>query len=458
MRTIRSLVRLSMFSVVLFALAGCGMPFIGTNEGAKTDGQFSGDRALTHVRYLSEAIGSRPASSRNEAKAVAYVAEQFRSAKLDVARPSFKYETYKEIAVELDVIRPAAGSITATSLVFSGAGEVTAELIDVGEGKSEDFSGRAVSGKVALIRRGVISFTEKVNNAANAGALAAVIYNNVEGELRGRLQEPSRIPAIAVSSQDGLALLDLLRNETVEVKLMVDAQSGTHESRNVVGVRRSGSSKIVIVGGHYDSVDAGPGANDNASGVGTVIELARSTSSGRAYPFELRFIAFGAEELGLIGSQRYVDSLSSEERERIEAVINLDMVGVGDDLRLGGSPDLIREAKDVANGLGIEARDIERRFANASDHTSFIEAGIPALMLSWQDDPRYHTKDDRAEYVSSERLAETGQIVIGMLDRIAEEKGTGNGRTKVDGRAATMVPALPEGVSAHYYPVSHLRR
>src|SRR5262249_56768081 len=104
----------------------------------------------------------------------------------------------------------------------------------------------------------------------------------------------------------------------------VDASVAQSTGANVVAVRQGGPKSIVI-GGHFDSVPAGPGANDNGSGTATTLELARVLAQAPTQ-FTLRFVAFDAEEIGLLGSSHYVAQLSDAERPSIVAVINLDLV------------------------------------------------------------------------------------------------------------------------------------
>ena len=97
----------------------------------------------------------------------------------------------------------------------------------------------------------------------------------------------------------------------------------------MVAVKKGTSAQEIIVGAHYDSADAGPGADDNASGLAVMLEVARLISS-QATPYTIRFIAFGAEESGLLGSYAYLNQMSQEEFENVIAMINLDSLIAGD--------------------------------------------------------------------------------------------------------------------------------
>jgi aminopeptidase YwaD len=168
-------------------------------------------------------------------------------------------------------------------------------------------------------------------------------------------------------------------------------------------------------------VPAGPGANDNGSGSAVVLELARELAqrSPLERPLAVRFVLFGAEELGLFGSRYYVQHLAEAERLAILGDINLDMVGVGDAWRFGGADDLVQRALGAATDLGVRALPFHGPLASSSDHSSFLEAGVPALFLYRTEDPNYHTVNDRAEFVDPDALMQAGTIALKVLDSLA---------------------------------------
>ena len=108
-----------------------------------------------------------------------------------------------------------------------------------------------------------------------------------------------------------------------------DAEGKTISSANVVAIKNGNSSQEIIVGAHYDSTDAGPGADDNASGVAVMLEVAKLLQNVPT-PYTIRFIAFGAGESGLLGSYAYLNQMSQEEFENVIAMIDLDSLIAGD--------------------------------------------------------------------------------------------------------------------------------
>jgi aminopeptidase YwaD len=379
---------------------------------------FSAQRAYQDVEYLSNEIGSRAAGSPAQDRAADYLVSQFEAAGLATERQSFTFSAYDDRGSSLVVTKPEEATLTTQTLNYSPGGEIQGPLIYVDLGRDGDFEPNSVRGKVALARRGEIRFSDKVSNLAEAGAAAVVIFNNEPGIFAGSLAKLGEVPTVALSRDDGDRLLALLQRGTVTVQLKVEAEVGERIGLNVIGTKATGPSTVVI-GGHYDSVRAGPGANDNASGTATFLELAR-VIAGREYPFTVRFIGFGAEEVGLIGSGHYVRQLSESERRQMLAMINLDMVGVGDKLSFGGDPVLVERAVRHAREVGVSAGRLGGGPGSASDHSSFQAAGVPSLFIHRGEDPNYHTAGDRAEYVVPEHLELAGRLVLAVLDDLAQ--------------------------------------
>ncbi|PAZ17558.1 peptidase M28 [Streptomyces sp. SA15] len=139
------------------------------------------------------------------------------------------------------------------------------------------------------------------------------------------------------------------------------------------------AGQVVMAGSHLDSVSSGAGINDNGSGSAAVLETALAVARANLQPTKhLRFAWWGAEELGLVGSRYYVNSLSSANRSRIAGYLNFDMIGspnpgyfVYDD-----DPAIEKTFKDYFTGLGV-ATEIETEGDGRSDHAPFKSAGVP---------------------------------------------------------------------------------
>ena len=175
--------------------------------------------------------------------------------------------------------------------------------------------------------------------------------------------------------------------------MKVDWRPGTYPTSNVIAETRDGDpDNVIVVGAHLDSVGVGPGINDNGSGSATILEIAEQLRKVKPRN-KIRFIWFGAEEHGLLGSEAYVDSLPQAERDKIAAMLNFDMVGSPNFVRFvydgdlsdseppaGGAPPASAEIEelflDYFESQGLETEPTA--FDGRSDYGPFIFAGIPA--------------------------------------------------------------------------------
>ena len=164
-----------------------------------------------------------------------------------------------------------------------------------------------------------MSLREKVEGAGEAGAEAAVIFNEEPnaGASWDRVYQDTRIPAIGIGNREGRGLLRALETGgNLEVRVS-KAPLAQQPSRNVVAELNNDieDDETLIIGAHYDTTPNSSGANDNGSGVAAALVVAEELSDDEL-PFDLRFVLFGAEEIGLNGSFAYVGGLGEGESER----------------------------------------------------------------------------------------------------------------------------------------------
>ncbi len=313
---------------------------------------------------------------------------------------------------------PGGETLQTRPLRLTGAGAAVGLLAHVGLARVEDLPQDGLSGHVALVQRGRITFEEKVTRVAEAGAVAAIIYNNAPGPFSGRLREQADIPAVAIAKADGEKLLDLLTDGDLEVTVSLEMDS--HASRNVVAERPSTSDdgRVLIIGAHYDTVPGTQGANDNGSGVATLMTLSAELADV-PLPFRLRFLLFGSEEVGLFGSRHYVEALSQGELDSIIAMINIDSTGSGQTVVATGDSELAARMLDYSNSQGITVRIGAPLPWAGSDHASFRDAGAPVLFLSADDLSRINSPRDGIEFVRPELMGAATALVLGLIDQLA---------------------------------------
>lgn len=383
----------------------------------------SGTAALEHISVLSQGIGPRVAGTPSDERAAEYVASQLRRLGYTVERQPFQFRVFEEVQPPLlTILSPAATTLSPVTLEYSAStpdGGVEAELGAAGLGRDEDLRGRRLDGKVVLVERGQIRFAEKAANAAASGAVAVIVYNNQPGPAQaGTLVDPSRIPAVMISQEEGQRLVQVLNAGTVRVRLVVATVVGQRTSQNIIGIKMGTRSprEIVVVGGHADAVRPSPGANDNASGVAAMLEAARllaATPTART----IHFVAFGAEELGLFGSRFYVEHPPGT----VVGMVNMDMVGRGNGLMIGNSGNetsLLEVAERVARRLGIRVSRFRLRDAG-SDYYSFEQAGIPVVFLHTGDDEAIHTPNDVIGRINPELLGQAAALAAGVALEVA---------------------------------------
>lgn len=182
-----------------------------------------------------------------------------------------------------------------------------------------------MTGKIALISRGVCAFSVKTNFAAAAGAAGVILYNNVNGQLNPTLGVEGTYPVtVGIEQASGLALLAATKKGLVTAEVEVATITGT--TYNVIAETIAGDhDNVVLSGGHSDSVRAGPGINDDGSGIIGLLEIAKQLTAFSVNN-AVRFAFWSAEEIGLVGSTKYVESLSPEELAKIAVYLNFDMI------------------------------------------------------------------------------------------------------------------------------------
>jgi len=390
-----------------------------TPAGAAISTEPDGARILGYVKRLADDIGPRPAGSSAEQAAVDFIASELRAFGYEVSIQDFPVSNEAGRESKVSVSAPAQRAVSSLPFGRSASATVSGRLVAAGIGRPSEFPA-AVAGNIALVERGELTFQEKVTNSIAAGARGVIIFNNQPGNFLGSLSQNSSIAAASVSQEDGQALVSALSAGAVDVQMSVGAL-GSAVAHNVIA-KPPGKECETVTGGHFDSVQQAPGASDNATGTATTIEIARILARAGQMGSNC-FVLWGAEEVGLVGSQAYVSSLTSEQRSRLKAVLNLDMVGVGDDTwLLIGSSSLQVQVQALADKLGIDSR---RGALNgtSSDHASFISAGIPALMIHRREDPLLHTPQDVSARVRADLLEQAARLGIALLQSLAAGGG-----------------------------------
>ena len=177
-----------------------------------------------------------------------------------------------------------------------------------------------------------------------------------------------------------------------------------------------------LLSAHLDTVPQAPGAEDDASGVGVLLELAR-VSAIWAPDEPVVFVAFAAEEPRgptdldhHYGSRAYVEQMTSRERRWLRGMVSLDRVGVGNQVPVcsaAGDPPQAQALRSAGERVGVPVVACANR---SSDHWSFVRNGLPGVRVGGTPYPAYHSAADRPRVVDSAQLGRTGRLVWSWLN------------------------------------------
>jgi Zn-dependent M28 family amino/carboxypeptidase len=362
--------------------------------------------------------GNRVSGTAGYDESAEYVADRMTAAGYDVSTQEFTFTFVgDQTPPVMEQVSPNpttyVDGVDFATMQYSGSGDVTAPVSAVdlvvpspapnastSGCEAADFAG-FTTGNIALMQRGTCTFRAKVENAVAAGAAAAVIFNEGNagrtGIIIGTLSPPPvALPAVGTTFAVGDDLRDgVLNGPTgVTLHLKTDVIAEDRTTTNVIAETPGGDpDSVVVVGAHLDSVSRGPGMNDDGSGSAAILEIAEVYGSqvDREPLNKLRFIWFGAEEFGLLGSEFYAHGLSEAELEDIRLYLNMDMLGSpnfvrfvfdgdnsagGNTLALpAGSGAIEQLFLDYFSGVGL-ATDPTAVGSN-TDHVAFAEEGIP---------------------------------------------------------------------------------
>lgn len=426
--------------------------------------------------------GDRAAGSPGYEQSARYVEGILRKAGYRTKRQWFEFRYERINAQSLTVLSGDDQAIEQnpmTNTPGTGPAGVTGALISPKDtiGCAADAWGEnQAAGKIALIKRGSCTFFEKSKLAKAAGAVAVVIYNNVPGTLAfatlGAVTDDTIIaPTTGISQEDGQRLVAAMTTqppEQVIAKFVLDITINPKaQTFNVIAETPRGTpDNVVMVGAHLDSVQGGPGVNDNGSGSATILQVAVQLAEQRRFTNKVRFAWWGAEELGLLGSTHYVNAMKASapgDLTKIATYLNFDMVaspnhiiGVYDaDQSVYPPPPGVtipegsEETESLFNDYFDRARQpwIDTQFSGRSDYQAFIANGIPAGGLftgadgvkndvevklfggtaNTMYDPNYHKSTDTLSRINRQALDVMSDAVAHVVLTLARNTELVNG-------------------------------
>ncbi len=468
-------------TTTMLALAGCDStdnahsmkPISAPDFAASLRGRVSTDAMMAHLTKLQDIANAnnntRAVGTPGYDASVDYVVGKLRDKGFDVQTMQFEAHVFhaeKGSATVADKkfdVRALEYSVGTPPVGVTGP--LVAVPVDGSPGcNPADYDSLPVNGAVVLVDRGTCPFTQKAGAAAQKGAVAIIVADNVvEEHIAGTLGEANevKVPVVGVTKSDGA----LLRTMTGPATVQVSAETKTIAARNVVAQTKTGSATdVVMAGAHLDSVPEGPGINDNGSGVAAVLETALQLGPSPSIHNAVRFGFWGAEELGLIGSRKYVESLDVNALKDIALYLNFDMLASpnpgyftydgdqslpadqrGNPVVPEGSAGIERSFAAFLNTAGKTPQDTS--FDGRSDYDGFTVAGIPAgglfsgaenkksadESMLWGGpadapfDPNYHKSTDTLEHIDRAELGINGGGVAYVTGLYAQDITGRNG-------------------------------
>jgi Zn-dependent M28 family amino/carboxypeptidase len=438
---------------------------------------------------------------------VDYVVETLEDAGYDPEVQAFDYLAYEPVGPSA-LQQVAPNSVTYVEdvdfapVTQTDPGDVTAAVtpvdLQLGIGntstsgcQASDFASFP-AGNIALLQRGDCTFEIKAENAAAAGAVGIVIFNQGNTAAEDR----NDIPAVTLTANNtsGIPVLgttyalgvQLSQTPGLQMRVFANTLRQTLPTFNVIAEKTgTNDDNVVMSGAHLDSVLAGPGINDNGSGSAAILETA--IQMAKLKPVNtMRFAWWGAEESGLVGSTNYVNGLSQAEKDRIALYMNYDMIGSPNyffgvydadqstfpapaGVPIPPGSEAIEDVYESYYTLVGEPYD-DSEFSGRSDYQAFINNGIPAAglftgaevrktaeqqaiwggMTGEQFDPCYHEACDTFANNNDHALRVNSDLVAFAQLTFAYSTETVNGvrGERVPGSGPLPAPAGPEGTFA----------
>ena len=443
---------LSLLLVLAFLLSVTAAATETAVEGTATDtflALMDYDRAVKDVEYLSQVIGPRPAGTASEMAAMEYVASVFEESGYELRYQDVPISSRSVGDISLGDLILAAG-VPDMDSYYTAPEKAVGTAVYLDDPANVASLGEDLSGKIVFFP-GNWKYGSDPDTYTAIAALDAAHAEGIVVMMDAALNaHHTYLPDISFSSAKIKVSTPVFCTAAME-KTRVPAYLAEYEgaevtmerrtatqSRNVIGLKKAAveTDRTIYVTAHLDSVEPSPGANDNASGVAGVLALARAFRHIETN-YNIQFMAFGAEEIGLVGSKYFTKNLTAEEIANAIGTYNMDMIATGDEEcaylcldtytrnNVGNDPSagthVGYNAWKAAEALGYDMDYCYVEYVGGADHVPFNQTGIPAVTFIWEVDqqshdlePYYHTAQDSMEYNFSREKLETTLDIVAM--------------------------------------------
>ena len=394
-----------------------------TNPHLSLDQKIVGDiytsgESMENLSVLCDDYGSRFGGTEGERLAADFIKAKYEEYGLSNAHlEPFEYLGWERGEVKLEIISPIQKEIPCITLPHSPPVDMEGEIFP------------------KKVKRWVHR-QEKYGRSLMAGAIGFIFVNHYPGYGPatggiGDYDSAGPIPGISITREDGAFIQRLAKRKgTVKIRLTSTDKLSKMTSWNVVG-ELPGTEKpeeIIMLGSHYDGHDISQGASDPASGVVAVMEAARVLAKyAGKLPRTIRFVMWGVEEIGLLGSYEYARA-HADELENIRFYLNMDGAGgsPSKDINLHEWPSLQDTVEGYRKEMALDFA-IGQAFHSASDHYPFllrgvITAGIEAVQITRGGRGYGHTQYDTVDKVTLQGLQDAASLAARMALRVALEE------------------------------------
>lgn len=398
------------------------------------------------LTVLCDEFGSRFGGTEGERQAAEFIKARLESYGLsDVHLEPFEYLGWERGECELRLTNPVQRPIAAITLPHSPAADLSGELVDLEDGRPEDFERLAadIVGKIVVVSSdphppGVerwIHRNEKYGRSLLAGAMGFIFVNHYPGYGPATggigpddLSQGGLIPGISVSREDGAYLQRLMEKGPVTIRLTSSDRIVPMTSWNVIGDLRGRHhpQQMVMMGSHYDGHDISQGAEDPASGTAAVMEAARVLACYARAQLggTVRVALWGVEEIGLVGSTAYARQHEAE-LDNIRFYLNMDSAGAihPKDIILNQWPELEGTMKAWSQETALPFA-VGQSLSAHSDHYPFMIAGVPTGSIGSVRPTKGgrgygHTRYDTLDKVELRGLREAADLAARVMLRVA---------------------------------------
>jgi aminopeptidase YwaD len=410
--------------------------------------QISGLKALTHVRELAK-IGYRFVGTAGDKTSTNYIKEKFNEYGLEIRETPFSTLSFEDEKPLLKIL--ATGEeLEGVVPLFSPStpeGGFEADAVLVGDGQDEDYQNVNVKGKIAILTEETLGYSKFwmgtfADRAARAGAVGMIFIHPMPWPYRMSMEAGNSnldhrfcekmLPAICISAVGGLKLMHAISNGSCRVHMETKNLTEERESVIISGLLNGNELPEEKVGilAHRDNAIA-PGANDNGSGTGALLEIARVLSQTNPKR-TLEFISTSGEEDATPGAWTYCNVHQEDLVQNMKALFDMDMISVGsvaNQVERGEWPDcepiihpewLLKMVDEVAAEMGY---GFGRMIAawGVPEEGRFNQIGVPATVLWAADDPYYHSVHDDVDKVNPNCLKAAADTIAIVSWRLANQ-------------------------------------